>query len=108
MSHSSSLFHFAYIREAEAFQVLLSFSTSTYLLLKGGGKFTEFVAAGLNVAALVAAREHVGNFWEGGLKVPGPGMGLYNEAWSKTQEVRLNMLYLGGSWALAGVIGLLF
>jgi hypothetical protein len=33
---------------------------------------------------------------------------LYNEAWSKTQEVRLNMLYLGGSWALVGVVGLLF
>lgn len=55
----------------------------------------------------MVVRDHVGAFWKGKAKVPLPKMGEYNEAISKTQEVRLNMLYLAGSWVAAGVLALI-
>jgi hypothetical protein len=55
-----------------------------------------------NFAALLAAREHVGAFWKRKAKVPLPGVGDYNEAISKTQEVRLNMSYLAVGWVILG------
>jgi len=59
-----------------------------------------------NVAALLAAREHVGAFWRRKAKVPLPGVGEYNEAISKTQEVRLSMAYMAASWVGIGGLSL--
>jgi len=56
------------------------------------------LVAAINVGALGAARAHVGSFWKGKKKVPLPGMSENNEAIGDTLEVRLNMLYLIGSW----------
>jgi hypothetical protein len=60
------------------------------------------------VAVLVVVRDHVGGFWKGKAKVPLPKMGEYNEAISKTQEVRLNMAYLAASWVVSGALALIF
>ena len=57
-----------------------------------------------NLAALGAARKHVGDFWSGKAKMPLPGTGDYNVAITKTQEVRLNMSYLAASWVACGVL----
>jgi len=65
-----------------------------------------FLTAVANVAALEAARQHVGAFWKGKAKVPLPGVGEYNDAIGKTQEVKLNMAYLVASWVAVGVLGL--
>ena len=62
---------------------------------------------GTNVAVLEMARRHVGAFWKGKAKMPLPGVGEYNDAITKTQEVKLNMAYLGVSWAAVGVLGLI-
>jgi hypothetical protein len=35
-------------------------------------------------------------------------MSEYNEAISKTQEVRLNMAYLAASWVVSGALALIF
>ncbi|RDW61556.1 hypothetical protein BP5796_11448 [Coleophoma crateriformis] len=87
--------------------VLSTLLSSAYLLLLRTTTTTKLAVAAVNVAALIAARKHVGDFWAGKAKVPVPGVGSYNEAISKTQEVRLNMLYLIGSWTLCGLLGLL-
>lgn len=58
----------------------------------------KVVVAGVNLAALDGARRHVGEFWNGKKKVPLPDVGDYNEATTKTQDVRLNMVYLIFSW----------
>ena len=68
----------------------------------------RLIAAGGNIAVLLAAREHVGAFWKGKAKVPLPGVGDYNEAISKTQEARLNMLYMAAGWASLGGLSMLF
>ena len=65
-----------------------------------------FLTAGVNIAALELARQHVGAFWKGKAKVPLPGVGDYNDAISRTQEVKLNMAYLVASWVAVGVLGL--
>jgi hypothetical protein len=62
--------------------------------------------AGLNTAVLFAAREHVDDFWTGKTKIPLPKVGDYNDAITVTQEVRLNMVYLVGSWVGVGLLGL--
>lgn len=62
--------------------------------------------AGANVLVLLAAREHVGAFWRGKAKIPLPGVGDYNEAIGKTQETRLNMVYLTASWLVVGIASL--
>lgn len=59
-----------------------------------------------NVAALLATREHVGAFWRRKAKVPLPGVGDYNEAISKTEEVRANMAYMAGGWVVVGGLSL--
>lgn len=38
------------------------------------------------------------------MKVPLPGVGGYNDAISLTQEARLNMAYLMGSWVVVGAV----
>jgi hypothetical protein len=63
--------------------------------------------AGANVVVLELARRHLSAFWEGKAKVPLPGVGEYNEAIGKTQEMKLNMAYLIASWATVGVLRLL-
>ncbi len=70
------------------------------------GVIAALLTAGANVAVLEMARQHVGAFWKGKAKVPLPGVGEYNEAISKTQEVKLNIGYLVASWAALGVLGL--
>ena len=62
--------------------------------------------AGTNVAVLEMARRHVSKFWEGKAKMPLPGVGDYNDAITKTQEVKLNMAYLAVSWAAVGLLSL--
>lgn len=64
------------------------------------------LVAGGNLIILGIAREHVGEFWKRKFKLPIPGLGKQNEATGKTQEVRLNMLFLMGSWVGVGVLGL--
>ena len=93
------------------FQVLFSFLCSTtlalYPLFSGRvGIIGAVLVAGSNVAALEMARQHVGAFWKGKAKVPLPGVGEYNDAISKMQEVKLNMAYLVASWAAVGVLSL--
>ena len=93
------------------FQVLFSFLCSVtlafYPVFSGRvGVIAAILTAGANVAALEMARQHVGAFWKGKAKVPLPGVGEYNEAISKTQEVKLNMGYLVASWAAVGVLSL--
>ena len=62
--------------------------------------------AGTKVAVLEMARRHVSKFWEGKAKMPLPGVGEYNDAITKTQEVKLNMAYLAVSWAAVGLLSL--
>lgn len=63
--------------------------------------------AGLNVVVLGGAWKHVSDFWSGKAKLPLPKAGDYNDAISITQEMKLNMSYLIGSWAVVGFLGLL-
>jgi hypothetical protein len=67
---------------------------------------TGLAVAGTNVAVLEMARRHVSKFWEGKAKMPLPGVGEYNDAITKTQEVKLNMAYLAVSWAAVGLLSL--
>ncbi len=53
---------------------------------------------------LEGARRHVGAFWSGKIRIP--GVGDYNKATGKTQEVKLNMNYLIASWGVAAFVGL--
>lgn len=62
---------------------------------------------GANIAVLEMARRHVGAFWKGKAKIPLPGVGDYNEAIGKTQEVKLNMAYMVVGWGVIGVLGLI-
>lgn len=62
----------------------------------------------LNVLALGAAWQHVGEFWRGKARIPIPGVGDYNEATKRTQEVRLNLAYLLTSWIGVGMLSLVF
>ncbi|KAE9365164.1 hypothetical protein N431DRAFT_549443 [Stipitochalara longipes BDJ] len=94
-----------------ALSVLFSFICSTTLALypvfSGRvGLIGAILVAGANVAVLELARQHVDAFWKGKAKVPLPGVGEYNDAISKTQEVKLNMAYLVASWVAVGVLGL--
>jgi hypothetical protein len=90
--------------------VATSFVTSTAsiffppLLHESSSRYTGIIFACANVAALVAARVHVGNFWKGKAKVPLPGAGDYNEAITQTQTIRLNLAYLASSWGLCAVL----
>jgi len=69
--------------------------------------FPRLVVVVGNVATLLATREHVGAFWRRKSKVPLPGVGDYNEAISKTQEIRLNMVYIAASWVVLGGLSLI-
>jgi hypothetical protein len=62
--------------------------------------------ASANAVVLELARRRVGEFWKGKAKLPLPGVGEYNEAIGKTQELKLNMAYLIASWAAVGVLSL--
>ncbi len=77
-------------------------------MLKDGGlsALVKIAIAAVNIAVLFAAREHVGDFWTGKMKIPLPKVGDYNDATTVTQEVRLNMVYLMGSWIGVGFLGL--
>lgn len=94
--------------------MILTFISSTSLLAypfvssSPLPKFTELSVAALNVLVLVAARTHVGNFWKGKAKIPLPGVGDYNEAITKTQQVRLYMAYLSAGWILSGGLSCIF
>ncbi len=93
-------------------QVLLSCLCSAilaiYPLFSGRlGTFKVLLVVGTNAAVLEMARQHVSAFWKGKAKMPLPGVGEYNDAITKTQEVNLNMAYLVASWAAVGVLSLI-
>jgi len=85
----------------------LTFLSSAYLVFGSPSTLPRVVVVAGNVAALLAAREHVGDFWRRKAKVPLPGIGDYNEAISKTQEVRLSMAYMAASWVAISGLSLL-
>ncbi|KAG0646211.1 hypothetical protein D0Z07_8416 [Hyphodiscus hymeniophilus] len=87
--------------------VLLSFLTSAYMIFSSPSVLPRLVIAVGNIAALLAAREHVGAFWKGKAKVPLPGVGDYNDAISITQETRLNMAYMAAGWTVLGALSML-
>ena len=87
-------------------QTLASLVSAVILIFTTKSTLVELVVTGANLAALVFARQHVGQFWEGKMKVPVPGTGDYNAAITKTQEVRLNMMYLAVSWGVCGLLAL--
>ncbi|KUJ09772.1 uncharacterized protein LY89DRAFT_628037 [Mollisia scopiformis] len=95
-----------YTQASGTVAVLFSFLSSAYLILSSKGTLKSLAVASVNVAALAAAWQHVGNFWKRKAKIPLPKTGEYNEAIGKTQEVHLNMTYLMGSWIALGVLGL--
>ncbi|EPE27894.1 hypothetical protein GLAREA_04685 [Glarea lozoyensis ATCC 20868] len=84
--------------------MVASFITSSASIFYPSSKFAGLAIACANVGALLAARVHVGNFWNGKAKVPLPGAGEYNDAISRTQALRLNMAYLASSWGLCVVL----
>ncbi len=53
---------------------------------------------------LEGTKRHVGAFWTGKVKIP--GVGDYNEAAEKTEEVKLNMNYLVMSWGVVAFVGM--
>ena len=87
--------------------VISLLSSVTLLFNENSSTTTKLAVAGVNVAALGAAREHVSSYWKSKVRVPLPGTGDYNEAISKTTEVRLNMLYLIMGWGVSAVVGLI-
>ncbi|KAL3419884.1 hypothetical protein PVAG01_08383 [Phlyctema vagabunda] len=86
--------------------VLLTFVSSAYLIFSNKSKSSELVTMAINLAVLTLARQYIGNFWDGKAKVPLPGVGKFNDAISMTKEVRLNMLYLAGTWLASGLVSL--
>ncbi|KAE8454411.1 hypothetical protein EG329_000033 [Mollisiaceae sp. DMI_Dod_QoI] len=102
----SQLWKTRYTQASMTIAVLFSFLSSSFIILGSKGKIAGLAIAGCNVAALVAAWQHVGSFWTGKAKIPLPKTGEYNEAIGKTQEIRLNMSYLITSWAALGFLGL--
>ncbi|KAH8599287.1 hypothetical protein B0O99DRAFT_613474 [Bisporella sp. PMI_857] len=87
--------------------ILSSFLSSIAIIVGVGSTGKQLALAALNVAALVAARWHVGDFWRGKAKIPLPGVGDYNEAISTTQETRLNMPFLMGGWGVIALLSLI-
>ena len=87
-------------------QILLSFLTSIYLVFSSPSILNRFLAIGGNAAALLAASQHVGAFWRRKAKIPLPGVGDYNEAISKTHQVRLNMVYMAAGWVGLGILSI--
>ncbi|CZR63757.1 uncharacterized protein PAC_13654 [Phialocephala subalpina] len=104
----SQLWKTRYTQASGTLTVLFTFLSSSYLIASSRGTAKNLAVTGLNIAALIAAREHVGNFWKRKAKIPLPKTGDYNEAIGKTQEIRLNMTYLIASWAALGLLGLIF
>ncbi|KAH7390188.1 hypothetical protein BKA64DRAFT_710743 [Cadophora sp. MPI-SDFR-AT-0126] len=88
--------------------LFVSVLSSIYLLFGSPRTAILHGILGLNLVVLVAARNHVGQFWKQKARVPLPGVGDYNEATKNTQEVRLNMAYLLGSWVVVGALNVLF
>ena len=86
----------------------MTFLSSAFLVFASPSLILRLVVVAGNIAALLAAREHVGDFWKRKAKVPLPGVGDYNEAISKTQEIRLNMAYMAASWVVVGGLSLIF
>jgi hypothetical protein len=88
-------------------QVLFSLLSAGVLVFKGDQAWLmKFALAGANVLALESARRYVGSQWKGRAKMPLPGMADFNEATTKTQEVRMNMAALALSWIGIGAVSL--
>jgi hypothetical protein len=85
-----------------------SLGSSLAVLFYSTAPFAGLAVAAVNVAALLAARAHVGEFWKGKAKIPLPGVQDYNDAISITQQVRLNSAYLAASWCVAAALAMLF
>lgn len=89
-------------------QILLTFLSSTAMLLLSTKTSLKLGLPILNIAVLSAARAHVGEFWAGKAKIPMPGVGDYNDAITITQITRLNALYLIFSWVAVGMLEFIF
>jgi hypothetical protein len=88
-------------------QVLFSLLSAGILIFKDDQAWLMKIAlAGANVLALESARRYVGSQWKGRAKMPLPGMADFNEATTKTQEVRMNMAALALSWIGIGAVSL--
>ncbi|KAJ8067905.1 hypothetical protein OCU04_003490 [Sclerotinia nivalis] len=87
--------------------LILTLSTATPFLLLNYTSSTIFALSTVNLAVLLVTREYVGDFWKSKAKMPIPGTGDFNDAIGLTNEVRENQLFLGMSWVLYGVVGLL-
>ena len=87
-------------------KILGTFVSSTLFVFYPGNTVTKIAVATVNIGALLAAHQHVGNFWKDKAKVPLPGVGDYNDAISSTKETRLNMTYLAASWGAVVLLSL--
>ena len=64
----------------------------------------QLLLAIINVTATLSARVHIGNFWRGKAKVP--FVSGFNEAITRTEVIRQQLLYLAGSWVFTGLLSL--
>jgi len=87
--------------------VLTTLLSSLSSLLYTLTPIPKLLLAFTNIALLIWVRDYMGEFWKDKKKMPVPGTGDYNDAIGLTQEVRLNMAYLGVSWAVVGGLAFL-
>ncbi|KAF2502400.1 hypothetical protein BU16DRAFT_576413 [Lophium mytilinum] len=81
-----------------AISIIVSFLSSTALVFASPSTTTAVLASAVNLAATLAARVHVKNFWDNKAKVPFTTG--YNEAISGTAELVKVLGILGGVWAV--------
>ncbi|KAH6684777.1 hypothetical protein B0J14DRAFT_466283 [Halenospora varia] len=84
--------------------LLVSTISSLYALFSKNSFLSNELLALINIGALLAAREHVGDFWRRKKKMPLPGTGDYNEAVGKTQEAKMGMIVLAVSWGVSALL----
>lgn len=100
-------YHALHLHTKHLRQILLSLLSSLAAIFYLRSRVPGLGVAVVNIGVLVAARAHVGNFWKGKAKIPLPGVGDYNDAISKTQEIRFNSAYLAASWGVTGLLTLI-
>ncbi|KAH8682768.1 hypothetical protein BGZ60DRAFT_479512 [Tricladium varicosporioides] len=84
--------------------LLVSTISSFYTLFSKNSLLSRELLALINIGGLLAAHEHVGNFWRRKKKMPLPGTGDYNEAIGKTREARMGMVILAVSWGVSALL----
>jgi len=85
-----------------AVSILFSFISSATLVFASPSPTITLFASAANLAAALAARAHVKDFWDGKAKVP--FVQGYNEAISGTAELMQVMAVLGGIWGIEAVV----